>query len=167
MKNVYASVGTLGFLFWLLSSCVTTKTNSLKHPFDGDQLGCGSFIAFKLSADKRQVVSVAVNMTGIDVEPSQNFRIGDTDVVEVKWKVYDGDIGPSLCNDLIGQQPDLLEERIADGGLLEILVGEEEIKKQQRREPYKVTLVIRRATFDELRIDYLKVEALLVGWLPG
>lgn len=137
------------------------------HPFSGGSIGCGDFIAYKLSEDNSEYVSIIVDISMIELEQMQAYAIGKADVVQVTRKKFDGSIGESLCNDVMSDKPKELLSEVATQGVIELHVSEGEREKQKKDEPYKVTLILKKVVFSTMTIDYLRLENVNVGWLPG
>lgn len=156
---------------WLVlgaSSCTTTKTTKSINPFfKGEQVGCGSFIVYKLSEDKTQLISIAMNMQDMEIKSSQSYRLNSAETIEIKWKVYESDISATLCNDVMIEKPRKIKEMGTKSGTVELIIDEIEANKMKRKMPYIVTIVLKRVEFDEGFIHYLKIENVNVGWLPG
>lgn len=137
------------------------------HPFNGESTGCGNFIVYKLSDDSKEYVSIVLNISSIDLQKMQAYSVGKADVVTVKRKKYNGSIAESLCNDVAATKPTELLEEVAVDGIVEVYVDALEKEKAERNEPYKVTIVLKKVVFKTLTIDYLRIENVNVGWLPG
>ncbi len=154
-------------LIILSSACSVTKSTKSSHPFTGDSVGCGNFIVYKLSEDNTEYVSVAVNIRSIDLEGQQAYAIGKADVVEVKRQKFAGKVNASLCNDVMIDMPKEELEEIATSGIVELKLNNAELKKAKNKEPYKATVVLKNVVFSSITIDYLYLENIYVGWLPG
>lgn len=148
-------------------SCSVTKPTKVTHPYTGKQLGCGDFIVYKLTDNGNELVSVSLTIDKISLQTSQVYGIGKTDVLEVKRKKYSGAIDASLCNDVMTEKPIKEVDEIASSGIVEVLLSTAEIEKAKRNEPYLVTVTLKNVVFEGLEIDYLKIENVNVGWLPG
>lgn len=156
--------------WWILitlTACSTNKQLQSIHPFQGSQGGCGNFMVYKLSEDKKQVLSIVVNMQGITPKALQSYGLDKTEVVEVTWKMYAGDISPSLCNDVLTPRPRQLKDVVATSGLVDIFINDLEREKIEQGRPYKVTIVLRKIAFEGLFLSNLRIENVNVGWLPG
>lgn len=145
--------------------CAVSKQTNAINPFQGEKVGCGNFIVYKLSEDKTQFISISLNASEIEFEDS--FAKVDPQLIEIRWKKYDGDISPSLCNDLMMEKPELLNDQVSKSGNIEIRVNDSEKKKKDNNEPYKVTVTLENVVFQGLVIDYLQIQNVVVGWLPG
>lgn len=154
-------------LIGLLSSCAVNKSTKTMHPYSGGSVGCGNFIVYKLTEDNTEFVSVVLDVNSIELEPSQAYAIGKADVVKVTRKKYAGAIGATLCNDVMVEKPRELLEEIAREGIVEIRVSEDERKKAEKKEAYKATVILKNVVFETMTIDYLRLENINVGWLPG
>ncbi|MEM6643049.1 MAG: hypothetical protein AAF616_08730 [Bacteroidota bacterium] len=148
-------------------SCSITKKTARTHSYEGDAIGCGNFIVYKLSEDNREYLSIALNAKNIEFTDFQAFGVGKTDVMEVKRRVYDESISASLCNDVMFEKPELLKEESPSQGIIELIVSQEEREKAQNGQGYRVTLVLKKVLFEEVLVDYLRIEDVFVGWLPG
>lgn len=137
------------------------------HSYTGAEVGCGNFIVYKLTLDNKEFVSIAFNSATVQWVDSQSFAVGKADVLEIKRKVYAGEIHQSLCNDIMMEKPEKLIEEVATSGIVEVLTSENERAKANKKEPYKVTIILKNVTFSEITIDYLRIENIHVGWLPG
>ena len=142
------------------------KTKSL-HSFDGDAIGCGDFIVYKLSRDTKEYISIAFNAKEVDLQAFQAYGVGMTDIMEVKRRKYKESIGASICNDVMVNKPDLLLEESPKQGVIEILVSDGEREKAKNNQGYYVTVVLKKLLFQDAAIDYLRIENVYVGWLPG
>ncbi|MEQ9466633.1 MAG: hypothetical protein RLN88_04425 [Ekhidna sp.] len=149
------------------SACSVTKSTQSMHPFDGGSVGCGNFIVYKLSGDNQEYVSVVLDVTSIELQKMQAYSVDKAEVVKVKRKKYDGPINASLCNDVMMQKPNELLEEVAIDGIVEVYVDLLEKEKAEKKEPYKVTIVLKKIVFETMTIDYLRLENINVGWLPG
>lgn len=155
-------------LIALIVSCSVTKSTKTLHPFSGDSIGCGNFIAYKLSEDNNEYVSVIVDVSSIELEDRQSYGIGKTEIVKVTRKKYEGAISASLCNDvMMADKPKELLEEVATEGIIELIVGEGEQEKAKKNEPYKATIILKNVVFESMTIDYLRLDNVNVGWLPG
>ncbi|MEQ9405549.1 MAG: hypothetical protein RIM99_18315 [Cyclobacteriaceae bacterium] len=152
----------------LITSCtVSQKTNAI-NPFSGDQVGCGNFIVYKLSEDGTQYISVALNAGSIELERSQTYNIQNSnDLLEVTWRQFEGDVSSSLCNDLRTKRPEESINLVSGSGTVNVRLSEEELEKARKGEAYKATLTLRKIVFEGLTVDYLQIENITVGWLPG
>ncbi|MEO9869257.1 hypothetical protein [Ekhidna sp.] len=154
-------------LFIIISACSVTKSTKSSHQFTGGSVGCGNFIVYKLSEDNTEYVSVAVNARSIDVESDQAYAIGKADIVEVKRKKYAGKVDASLCNDVMIDMPKEELEEVATSGIVELKLSKEELEKAKNKRPYRATVILKNVIFGSLTIDYLYLENIYVGWLPG
>lgn len=155
-------------LILVIASCSVSKSTKTIHPFSGDSIGCGNFIVYKLSEDNTEFVSVIVDISSIELEPRQAYGIGKTEVVKVERKKYSSAINSSLCNDVVMvKKPKVILEELASEGTVELIVSEIERKKAKKNEPYKATVVLKNVVFGTVSIDYLRLENINVGWLPG
>lgn len=152
-------------LLLMIASCSVSKKTSTINPFQGDTVGCGNFIVFRLSEDGKQYISVSVNANEVEFEDS--FALVDAKAVEVKWKKFAGDIRSAICNDVMGDKPSQLNDQVAKSGAVSIKINDEERRKKENNEAYKVTVVLKELIFEDLTVDYLQIENVVVGWLPG
>ncbi|WP_425391876.1 hypothetical protein [Ekhidna sp.] len=151
-----------------LASCAVNKSTNTFHPFNGNQVSCGNFIAYKLTDDNDEYVSVSFSASEVDFTESQVFGIGKAKVLEVRRKKYNGPISSTLCNDVMpAEMPDKVSDEVATSGLVEILLSQEDIEKAKNGQPYSVTIILKDVQFTEMTIDYLRIEKTNVGWLPG
>ncbi|NQZ77435.1 MAG: hypothetical protein HRT61_15240 [Ekhidna sp.] len=158
----------LVFLFVLISTaCSVTKTTSPTHPFSGDEIGCSRFIVYKFSEDNKEFISISLKTSEIEIQGTQLYGVGKNDVLEVKKKRYAESIDEFLCNDIMGEKPELLSETLATEGVAEVRLSDQELEKYRNNEPYKVTIILKNVTFSDTLIDYLQIENVRVGWLPG
>ncbi len=146
-------------------SCSVSKQTSSLNLFQGESAGCGNFIVYKLSTDGIQYISVSVNANEIEFEDS--YAQVDAQDIEVRWKKFSGDISASICNDVIVDRPELLINQVAKTGSITITVIDSEQEKKENDQPYKVTVVLKNIVFENLTVDYLQLENVVVGWLPG
>lgn len=137
------------------------------HPYTGDSIGCGDFIIYKLANNNQEYVSVIMDMSSIELESLQVYAIGKADVVKVTRKKFDGPVNTSLCNDVMSVRPKELLEEIASQGIVELVVGETQRKEKKKGNPYTVTVILKKVVFEGMSIDYLRLENVNVGWLPG
>ena len=151
----------------LVIGCATTKTTGTLHHFNGSEAGCGNFIVFKLSEDSREFVSVSLDARNVEYGESLTLKIGDSDGLKVRWKKYNGDVRAILCNDVGSTGPKLLSEKEASSGKVEIRVSEEGRENAAQGEPYQVTLILKNVIFEGVTIDYLQINNVNVGWIPG
>ena len=151
----------------LLSACAVNKSTKTMHPYEGGMVGCGDFIIYKLANDNQEYVSIVVDMSAIELEDLQAYAIGKADVVNVTRKKFNGPIHAALCNDVMGERPEELLSEIATSGIVELRVNETQRKNKEKGEPYTVTLVLKKVVFETMSIDYLRLEDVNVGWLPG
>lgn len=155
-------------LILLFCGCSVTKSTKTIHPFNGDSVGCGNFIVYKLTEDNQAYVSVIVDVSSIELEERQAYGIGKTPLVNVAYKKFDSKIDQTLCTDIrFDKKPGLLVDEIAEEGLIELLVSDIELEKAKNDEPYKATVILKNVRFESLSIDYLRFEKINVGWLPG
>lgn len=155
-------------LIFLISSCSVSKSIKTIHPYSGNSIGCGNFIIYKLAENNSEYVSVVVDISSIELEPKQSYGIGKSEVIKVTRKKYEGDISTTLCNDVMPEKrPKEILEEIASEGIVELLVNEAELEKANKNEPYKATVILRNVVFETVSIDYLRLENINVGWLPG
>lgn len=160
MKNIT-------FVLILLSACTVSKSTNTINPFRGDVAGCGNFIVYKLSEDGNQFISVALHAASIELGASQTFSIGRSEAVEIKWKKFEGDVGATLCNDVVGQRPRRIYDFTATSGTLNVQIDEVELVKVKAGDPYNVNLLLKNVVFDSLVVDYLEIKDAKVGWIPG
>lgn len=146
-------------------SCSVSKQTGAINPFQGERVGCGNFIVYKLSEDGSQYISISVNAN--EVEFKDSYALVEAESIEVRWRKFDGNISSFICSDISGDKPGLQINQIAKSGSISIKVSDEELKKKEKEEAYKVTLILKDIIFDGLTIDYLHLENIQVGWLPG
>ena len=151
----------------MLSACAVTQAVKTINPFEGEQKGCGNLIVYKLTEDKAQFISIALNGKESDLRLKRQCWINKSDILEVRWKVYDADVSSLLCNDVLRESPNELKNREATSGIVKILILEEELEKAKSNNPYNVTLELRKVVFEGLTLDYLQIENVTVGWLLG
>ena len=151
----------------LVSACTVNKSTNSMHPYNGDTIGCGDFVVYKLTKDNKEYISIVVDMSSIELEERQAYAIGKADVVNVTRKKFNGPIHTALCNDVMSERPEEVLTESADGGVVEVIVGELQQEKKEKGEPYTVTLVLKKVTFETSTIDYLRMDDVNVGWLPG
>ncbi len=162
MKQIYLLI-----LVIAASACSVTKSTKSVHPYSGGSVGCGNFIVYKLTEDNTEYVSVVLDVNLIELETSQAYAIGKADVVKVTRKKYKGTIDTSLCNDVMVDKPEEVLEEVATGGIVEVRVAEAEISKAEKKESYQATIILKKVVFEGMVIDYLRLENVTVGWLPG
>jgi len=137
------------------------------HPFKGGAVGCGDFIIYKLTEDNNGYVSIIFDMSVIELQAMQAYAIGKTDILNITRKTFDGPIHAALCNDVMGERPNELLSENAISGVFELRVSEIQRKNKERGEPYRVTVILKNIAFSTMTIDYLRLEDVTVGWLPG
>ena len=157
----------LPILILFATACSVTKPTQLMHPYSGNAIGCGNFIIYQLTEDNQEYVSIKVDINSIAVQSMQSYALGKAQVVSVTRKKFDGMINQALCNDVMVDKPRKLLEEEAQDGILEVFLTESEIEKASNREPFIVTVVIKKVSFETMSIDYLRIENVNVGWLPG
>lgn len=149
------------------TACAVTQNTRSMHPYEGDSIGCGDFIIYKLTDDNSEYVSVIIDMSAIELENMQAYVIGKAEVVKVSRKKFTGPINASLCNDVMSQKPDELLEEIASDGIVELHVSDGQQLEKKKGNPYTVTVILKKVVFPGMTIDYLRLENVNVGWLPG
>ena len=148
--------------------CAVTKNTQPLHPFLGESVGCSNFIIYKLSEDNKQYVSIKIDGSAVEWQESQAYAIGKADILSVHYRKFDSVIHQVLCNDIMPvRMPKRLVEEMAKEGEVEIIISEEEREKASNYQGYKVTVVLKDVIFDSLLIDYLRIDNVYVGWLPG
>lgn len=162
MKAIYTLL-----MIIILSACAVNKPSKSIHPYHGDAIGCGNLIVYKLTEDNTGFLSIAFSANEVKWEDRQVYAISKADIVEVKISKYDAPVHQTLCNDLMVDKQKLLAEEYATEGILEVLVAESEQEKSGKKEGYKVTLILKNVIFQNQVIDYLRLEDVYVGWLPG
>ena len=159
------------FLFLLigvvLAGCAVYKGTTSLHPFDGDGLGCRDFVVYRLTKDNTEYISIAFSAKSIEMREFQAYGIGKTDIMQVKRRKYKEPIIASLCSDFMTGKPELLQEEAPSQGTVEIIVSSEEREKAKKNQEYRITVVLKKVIFEDSAIDYLRIEDVLVGWLPG
>lgn len=153
-------------LLILFSACAVNKASTTSHPFVGGQVGCGNFTIYKLSEDNTELISISLKANGLDLRESQAYSV-EKSAIEVKRKKYANAIDASLCNDIMSEMPKLVSELIATDGLVEVRVTKENLEKYNANDAYRVTLIIKDLVFPDSKIDYLQIENVVVGWMPG
>lgn len=151
----------------VFAGCAVNKGTKSIHAFKGDAIGCGDFIVYKLSNDNKEYVSIAFNAKNVELQDFQAYGVGKTDIMEVKRRKYKEPISASICNDVMVDKPELIIEESPKQGVVEILIPEEEREKAKKNQGYKVTIVLKKILFENSAIDYLRIEDVYVGWLPG
>ncbi|MEP1032996.1 hypothetical protein [Ekhidna sp.] len=155
-------------LIFLIASCSVSKSTKTMHPFSGDSVGCGNFIVYKLTEDNKEFVSIIVDVSSIELEARQSYGIGKSEIIKVTRKKYEGAINETLCNDvMIAKKPKELLEEVATDGVVDLIVSEVEQEKANNNEPYKATIILKNVVFESISIDYLRLDNINVGWLPG
>ncbi len=154
-------------ILFVMAGCSVNKSSKTIHPYLGNSIGCGDFIVYKLEEDNTGFVSIAFNAKSVDLQRFQAYGVGKTDILEIKKKKYKGSISASICNDVMTEKPELVLEESPRQGVVEILIAEDQIEKAKNNEGYKVTIVLKKVLFEKSAIDYLRIEDVYVGWLPG
>ena len=151
----------------LFAGCAVNKQTKSLHAFKGDAIGCGDFIVYKLSGDNKEYISIAFNAKKAELQDFQAYGVGKTDIMEVKYRKYKAPISASICNDVMTDKPELLVEESPTQGVIEIIISEEEREKAKNNQGYSLTIVLKKVLFEHSTIDYLRIENVFVGWLPG
>lgn len=151
----------------LIAGCAVNKHTKSIHNFKGDAIGCGDFIVYKLSSDYTEYISVAFNARNVELQDFQAYGVGKTDIMEVKLRKYKAPISASICNDVMADKPELILEESPKQGVVEIIISEENREKARKNQGYNVTVVLKKVLFEDSTIDYLRIENVYVGWLPG
>ncbi len=155
-------------LVLVIASCSVTKNTQKMHPFSGDSIGCGNFTVFKLTENNAEYVSISVDVSSIELVSKQAYGIGKTDIVKVVRKKYYAAINETLCNDVMPSTfPKELLTEIAKEGMVEVILTKADQEKAMNKQPYKATVVLRNVVFETISVDYLRLENINVGWLPG
>lgn len=162
MKQIYLLIA-----LFVISGCAVNKGTKSIHSFTGDSIGCGNFIVYKLSGDNKEYISVAFNAQNVEFDDFQAYGVAKTDIMEVKRRKYKEPISASLCNDVMADKPQLLLEESPKQGIVEIIVSDDDLEKAKKRQGYRVTIVLKKMLFENAAIDYLRIEDVYVGWLPG
>ncbi len=155
------------FTTLLIASCTVSKTTSPLHPFRGGQLGCGNFVVYKLTEDEKAYISVSYVASAYQFKETQSFEISVGGGVKVRWKKFEESIRSSLCNDVrtVNLRPTL--DQTAESGSVEVRIDQNSLSMAEDDKPYEVTLVLKNIVFDGLVVDYLQIENVTVGWMPG
>ena len=151
----------------LVGGCTVNKNTSTMHPFTGHEIGCGNFIVFKLSEDNTEYVSVAFNASEVEWEDFQGYSLEKAQIAKVERKKYRSPIHTTLCNDVMTDRPEQLLSDVAISGTLEILANDIEREKAKEDQGYRVTIILKDVFFENSSIDYLRIDNVYVGWLPG
>lgn len=162
MKNLIIFIAC-----FVLAGCAVNKGTKSIHVFKGDAIGCGDFIVYKLSDDNKEYISIAFNAKNVELRDFQAYGVGKTDIMEVKRRKYKEPISASICNDVMVDKPELVLEESPKQGVIEILISEENREKARKNQGYNVTIVLKKILFENSAIDYLRIENVYVGWLPG
>lgn len=163
MKQLF----TIAIIFLSICGCTVNKSTKSINPYSGGAVGCGNFIVYKLSEDKASYLSVRLDVGAIELVEFQAYVIGKADVVQVLRKKFAGAIDASLCNDVMPDKPEKLIEEEATAGILEVRVDKEELEKAKIKEGYRVRLTLKKMVFENQTVDYLVIDDVYVGWLPG
>jgi len=151
-----------------IAGCAVRKNTQTIHPFSGESIGCSNFIIYQLSVDQKQYIAVKLDASSIEWQGSQAYTIGKADILSVQLRTFDGAVSQMLCNDVnLTTRPKKLSEEVAKEGVVEVMISREEIDKASNNRGYKASVVLKNVIFDSLRIDYLKIDNVYVGWLPG
>ena len=149
------------------TSCAVNTGTKTIHPYSGGSTACGNFVVYKLTEDETEFVSLKVDMSSIDLVKTQTYGIGKAEVVSVFRKKYASSVSASLCNDVMIDKPELLLEEAASNGLVELSLTAENLKKAKNKQPYHVTVIFKDVIFESMVIDYLQLDNVIVGFLPG
>lgn len=148
-------------------SCTASKQTKTIHPFTGDAVGCGQFIVYKLTESNDEYVSISFDVGSVLLQRLQSYAIDKAQVVTVKRKRFEAPIHDTLCNDVRREKPQKSFEEAAKEGIVEIYLSDIDIERAKNKESYYVTVVLKNVIFDSISIDYLRLEKIYVGWLPG
>lgn len=160
-SNLLLVIGLLAF------SCKTNPTSDPQFQLSGPQVGCGSFTVFKLSADEKSYLQIQLDAK--DLQEETKITIQDSDLIKVNFSTFDKNMASVLCNDVIPYPyPDKVSEVKGVGGSLIVKVPTDEYVKYKNNQPYKVTIDIKSIEFEDgSQVTNLKIDNVLVGWMPG
>lgn len=154
-------------LLSLLFACSVTKNAKTINPYEGDAIGCGNFIVYKLTPSNDEYISISFNASEVELVGSQSYGIGKTDILKVERKKFAGPMNQLLCNDVMEGRPKKIFDEVATSGTVDINLNEVALEQAKDNKGYKVTVILRNVEFEGLTLDYLKLENVYVGWLPG
>lgn len=158
---------TACLLTGLLAACAVNKSTKTLHDFTGSSIGCGNFIVYKLTKSNDEFISIKIDVSAIELEKMQAYGVGKTDFVNVVRRKYAGAVNSTLCNDVMTPKPELLLEEIGNSGIVELRISDTELEKANNNDGYHATLILKNIVFETQVIDYLQIENVYVGWLPG
>ena len=159
MKNTW-------IILFLLCSCVTNR-NLSSHPYSGSTIGCGSFTVYKLTQMNKGFLSVRYTGDYESLSQESSIDLSKTQLFTVQNKFYDGSIKELLCNDVLINPPIELSNEEAIAGELSISMTKEDFQSMKSGRPYEISVRLKNIQFESGVIEYIELENVLVGWLPG
>lgn len=101
---------------------------------------------------------------------NQQFELPHNNLI-VSFNEFDGPIGNFYCDDVIGDEGEIINSYTAIAGTVEIQIVSDNIFVDPLGTTYEITLQVRNLEFEvegiSQVIEELILEDVFVGWLPG
>ena len=101
---------------------------------------------------------------------NQEFELPLTDLT-VSINEFDGSIGNFYCDDVRGDEGEIINTYTANSGIVEIQTSRDSLTVDPLGTTYEITLRVRNLEFDidgeSQEIEKLIFEDVFVGWFPG
>ena len=144
--------------------------------FTTESYGCSSFVVYKFNTEKDATIAVIGKRENLNLSTSeQSFdlsSINENDL-KVEIKKFADVAGSYYCDDVMGDDPEVLNSWRGKNGIVKIKIVEDNIGTNPAGKPeYRISVKLEDVDFEDangekVKINYLEFNDVYVGWLPG
>ena len=166
--------------YFLFTSCNNDDDNKSNNKqiqnieFSGPVYGCADFNIQKESDSTNSRIALRINGSpyqdlGLD-STFQSFSLPNPDL-DVKILEWDGLVGEQFCNDVIVNEPPILNSLSAVSGTIQLKISD--LDTSDVFDTYKISVILENIILndstesEQVTISELILEDVFVGWLPG
>ncbi len=150
----------------IVSSC--GNNNGILDPisFENEASGCANFIVYTQKDNYSLTITGQTDTLDLGTD-LKTFSLPSEDLI-VSINEFDRTIGNFYCDDVVGDEGEILNQHIATSGNVEISISQED---PQIGMIYQINVVLKDVEFeiDESTMLYEELEfnEVTVGWFPG
>jgi len=158
----------LVMISFIIISCNSKEPNDVT--FQNQAFGCANFIVYSQGSDNTVLCIIGDReVLGLSTS-NQEFELPHN-ALTVSFNEFDGPIGNFYCDDVIGDEGEIINTYTANSGIVEIQISRDSITVDPLSTTYEITLRVRNLEFnidgESQEIEELIFEDVFVGWFPG
>jgi len=152
----------------IIISCNSKEPNDVT--FQNQAFGCANFIVYSQGSDNTVLCIIGDReVLGLSTS-NQEFELPHN-ALTVSFNEFDGPIGNFYCDDVVGDEGEIINSYTANSGIVEIQISRDSLNVDPLGTTYEITLRVRNLEFDIngdiQEIEELIFEDVFVGWFPG